>query len=90
MGRQKPQGGGKIDGESVLLIVKIIDEVKDDVRDLKTSVGRVEENQKIMCKDITHLKNSPLYKVDEQIKKRLAQVGGVGGLFMLLIALFTI
>ena len=89
MARQKQQGGGKIDGESVLLIVKIVDEVKDDVRDLKTSVERVEEKQNIMSDDITHLKNSPLYMVDEQIKKRLGQIGGLGGLILIVIALIT-
>ena len=89
MARQKRQGGGKIDGDSGLLIVKIVDEVKDDVRDLKTSVERVEEKQNTMGDDITHLKNSPLYMVDEQIKKRLGQVGGIGGLLLIIIALIT-
>ena len=79
----------RTDGD-VLLIVKIIDEVKDDVRDLKTSVERIEENQNTMSEDITHLKNSPLYKVDEQIKKRLAQIGGVGGLIIIILSILAI
>ena len=76
--------------EGIILVVGMIEEVKDDVRELKTSVERIEDSQTTISNDIEILKESPLYMVDQHIKTRVKQLGGAGGVIMLIITVLTL
>ena len=86
--------------DSALAIMARMDNIRDDVTDLKISVKSLEEGQEVheetlktlsdlaktISKDIKQIKAGPVYSLDRFITVRVAQFSGGLGLFGLFVA----
>jgi len=85
---------GQASTEHILSIMATVNEVKDDLREVRSHQDRqtirmtdMGESLDAVKKDVSDMKAGPMYSVEKYLHKQVFRLGGIGGVLMLLIAL---
>ena len=80
--------------DQILTLMGMMNEVKDDVREVRSTVERHDQNLIAigfavgdLSEDVRDIKEGPMYSIEKYLQKQVIRVGGIGGLLMLILAL---
>ena len=86
--------GRRDDTNHLLTIMGTVNEVKDDLREVRSHQERsaikmtsMQEAIETVQNDVNAIKDGPMYSVEKYLQKQVIRFGGIGGLLMLLLAL---
>lgn len=86
--------GRKDNTDHLLTIMGTVNEVKDDLREVRShqertaiKINSMQTALETVQSDVEQIKDGPMYSVEKYLQKQVIRFGGLGGLVMLLLAL---
>ena len=80
--------------DQILTLMGMMNEVKDDVREVRSTVERHDQNLIAigfavgdLSEYVRDIKEGPMYSIEKYLHKQVIRVGGIGGHLILILAL---